>query len=68
MKNVKVTNEWGTEIDYEMAVGYMDDDIREELHSEICGCTEQEFFDAYCKAHEEKFGEPWFLAESNPTW
>lgn len=24
---------------------------------ELAHCTEQEFFDAYCKAHEEKYGE-----------
>lgn len=36
---------------------YMDDEIRERLHREMAPCTNQEFFDAYCEAHEEKYGE-----------
>lgn len=46
-----------TQIDFEAAVNLMDDEIREALHMELAPCTEQEFFDAYCKAHEEKYGE-----------
>ena len=45
---------------HEMVVvaSYMDDDIREELHDRMAGkCTEQEFLDAYVRAHEEKYGE-----------
>ena len=34
-----------------------DDELREELNRELAPCTEQEFFEAYEKAHEEKFGE-----------
>lgn len=48
---------YGRNIDYDTAVSYMDDEIRENLHSKICPCTEQEFFDAYIRAHAEKFGE-----------
>ena len=68
MKLVMVKNEYGRELDYEATIDLMDDEIRLDLHQEMCGCTEQEFFDAYCKAHEEKFGEPWELAKSNPVW
>ena len=46
----------------------MDDDIREELHSQLAPCTEQEFFTAYEEAHEKKFRERWFLSEDNPSW
>ena len=46
-----------TQVDFEAAVNLMDDEIREALHAELAPCTEQEFFDAYCKAHEEKYGE-----------
>lgn len=46
-----------TQVDFEAAVNLMDDEIRESLHAELAPCTEQEFFDAYCKAHEEKYGE-----------
>lgn len=45
------------QVDFEAAVNLMDDEIREALHAELAPCTEQEFFDAYCKAYEEKYGE-----------
>lgn len=63
-----VINSWGTEIYYDAAVQHMDDDIREELHLELAPCTEQEFFDAYCKAHLERFGEDFSLDEKNPIY
>lgn len=44
---------------YENAVSAMDNDLREELHNKLAPCTNQEFFDAYGKAHEERFGEGW---------
>lgn len=46
-----------TQVDFEAAVNLMDDEIREALHAELAPCTEQEFFDAYCKAHAEKYSE-----------
>lgn len=64
----KVTNEYGYEMDFESAVNMMDADVREQVHRDIAPCTDQEFFDAYCKAHEEAFGEPFFLTEPNPVW
>lgn len=63
-----VTNEYGQELDYEAAVNLMDDDIREALHMELAPCTDQQFFDAYTKAHAEKYGEEWELAKANPVW
>lgn len=63
-----VTNENGEELDFEATVTFMDDEIRETLHDELAPCTDQEFFDAYAKAHKEKFGEDWFLTERNPVW
>lgn len=68
MKKVQVINASGTEIDYEVAVMYMDDDIREELHIELAPCTEQEFFTAYEQAHERAFGDEWELSKSNPCY
>ena len=61
-KNVVVVNSWGKKIcenngDWDAIVNYMDRDITEELHLKLAPCTNQEFFDAYCKAHEKKFGE-----------
>lgn len=42
---------------YQSMVELMDDETREELHMELCPCSDQKFFDEYCKRHEEKFGE-----------
>ena len=63
-----ITNEFGVEINFDAAVNFMDDEIREMLHQEIAPCTYQEFFDAYCKAHEDKFDEEWELAKENPVF
>lgn len=63
-----VKNEYGYEMDFEAAVNMMDADVREQVHRDIAPCTDQEFFDAYCKAHEEMFGEPFFLTEPHPVW
>ena len=52
-----VEDENGHMIDYDAAVEMMDDDLREQLHQEMAPCTNQEFFDAYVKAHAAKFGE-----------
>ena len=63
-----ITNGFGVEINFDAAVNFMDDEIREMLHEEIAPCTDQEFFDAYCKAHEDKFDEEWELAKENPVF
>jgi hypothetical protein len=36
-------------------VHLMDDDIRENVHAVMAPCTDQEFLDAYCLAHEAEF-------------
>lgn len=64
----KVINEYGTEINYDVAVNLMDDEIREELHSKFAPCAEQKFFNEYCKTHAEKYGEEWELAKENPNY
>ena len=55
------TNANGIEVEecahLEACAVLMDDEIRERLHAEMAPCTEQEFMDAYCEAHLEKFGE-----------
>ena len=53
----QVTDINGLAVDFEAAVILMDDEICEQLHAELAPCTEQKFFDAYAKAHKEKFGE-----------
>jgi len=67
-KQVYVINKNGKKLDFNAAVEYMDDDIREALHSEMAPCTEQEFFTTYEKAHESQHKEDWFLSSSNPQW
>lgn len=63
-----VINSCGEEVDFQASVNYMDDEIRERLHEELSPCTNQEFFDAYAKAHKEKFHEEWFLNVPNSVW
>ena len=63
-----VKNNYGVEIEYNTAVNLMNDDLREELNANLAPCTEQEFFEAYEKAHENKFGEEWELAKENPCY
>lgn len=65
---MNVINASGKEIDFNAAVSLMDDEIREQLHAEMSPCSEQEFFTAYEKAHEEKYGEEWELSKKNPVW
>ena len=43
--------------DLDAIAALMDDELRETLHSEKNWQSEQEFLDAYCKAHAQKFGE-----------
>lgn len=66
-KRSTVVNGAGVTIDYEEAVNYMDRDICEYLHSKMAPCTDQEFFDAYVKEHEKKFGEEFELNKENPV-
>ena len=63
-----VKNNYGVEIDLNTALNLMDDDLREELSADLAPCTEQEFFEAYAKAHDNKFGEAWELAKDNPCY
>lgn len=63
-----VINSNGTAINYDAAVELMDDDLREEVAADLAPCTEQEFFAEYCKRHAIKYGEPWELDKSNPTY
>lgn len=46
---------------YKVAEVLMDDEIREQLHTEIVPCSDEEFLIAYMKAHEEKYGLPFVV-------
>lgn len=48
---------------WDVVVSYMDDDIREVLHSELAPCTQQDFFRAYVAAHKNRFGEDFWIDE-----
>lgn len=64
-----VVNKNGYEIDFDLSLMYMEDEIKEKVDRVMSyWCTEQEFFTAYEKAHEEATGEEWFLSDSNPCW
>jgi hypothetical protein len=64
----KVINKNGKEFDFDATVLMMDDDVREQLNSELAPCSEQEFFTAYEFAHENKYDQEWELSKSNPVW
>jgi len=56
-KSEYVFNSYNEMINYAQAVELMDDEIREDLHRQMAPCSNQTFFDAYCEAHEQKYGE-----------
>ncbi len=61
---IKVKMPDGTEVGFEGAEWYMDDDIRGELVMEHGDCTEQEFLDKYCEMHRAKYNEEFSLEVS----
>lgn len=63
-----ILNSYGVALRVDASAALMDDDLREELHDTITPCTEKEFFDAYCAAHRERFGEDFVLDSANPTF
>lgn len=65
---MNVINKNGYSLDFDSAVEYMDDEIREMVHSEHAPCSEQEFFTAYENAHLDELNEEWELSKANPTW
>lgn len=66
--NLTVFNAHHVDIDFDVAVSLMDDELREEIHNNIAPCSDQDFFEAYEKAHQEKFGEEWELSKANPCY
>ena len=56
-----VTDEGGNRICWEVAEHYMDFDLCEELHNKLAPCSNQKFYDEYCKAHQAKFGEEFVI-------
>ena len=60
-----VLNQYDKEVDFEVAVNLMDDELREQIHQEFAPCTEQEFYNRYCKEHHNKFGEEFVIDMEN---
>ena len=63
-----VRNMNGTYVYFDQAVELMDEELLEELHFEIAGCTKQQFFTLYEVEHITKFGEEWELSKVNPVY
>ena len=67
-ESVTVVNQYGLDVDFDQAVNLMDDELCYRIHNELNIDDAQEFFDTYCKAHLEKYGEEFELAKENPVW
>ena len=65
---MNVKDYYGNNVNFDAAVEYMDGEIREQLHDQLAPCTDQEFFDAYAKAHAEKFNGEEFAPYYNHAW
>lgn len=63
-----VVNNYGKNIDYQLAVGLMDDVLRIEVDIKAAPCTSQKFFEEYCKRHFEEFGEEFGPNKEIPTY
>ena len=64
---MKVLNKNGIEIEFNVAVQFMDDEIREALHGNDFA-DDQEFMTRYEGCHEENLGKEWFLSGLNPVY
>lgn len=53
----KVINNYGKEIDFEFAKAMMDPFLRETVYSEVAPCSDQLFFEKYCKVHAKAYGD-----------
>jgi hypothetical protein len=63
-----VLNQYGRKIkiDWIAIVNLMDPDIAEKLHNELAPCSNQKFFNAYCKKHLEEFEVEFEFDRLNP--
>lgn len=53
----KVINNYGKEIDFEFAKAMMDPFLREAVYSELSPCSDQLFFEEYCRVHAKVHGD-----------
>lgn len=59
----RVLNENGAEVDFEKALDYMEDGLKEEVYKGISPYNAQQFFSAYEQAHKERYGRWWVSDE-----
>jgi len=62
-----VINKYDVEIDLNAAVELMSKTIRTKLDG-MTFENDQDFFDAYCVLHEEKYGDEPEFGKENPVW
>ena len=53
----KVINNYGKEIDFEFAKAMMDPFLREAVYSELAPCSDQLFFEEYCRVNAKVHGD-----------
>ena len=58
-----VLNESGAEVDFEKALDYMEDNLKEEIQKRMPYCSAQQLFSAYEEAHRERYGKWWLSNE-----
>lgn len=61
LEDEEKASSWVKEGFFDECIELMDEEIREELHARLVGCSEIEFLVAYLRAHKEKFGEEFCL-------
>lgn len=62
-----ITTSRGEIINFEAVANAMDSELSEEINEELAPCTDQEFYDEYCRRHIEKFGEE-FAPDAGLAW
>jgi DNA-binding XRE family transcriptional regulator len=63
-----VTNKNGTEVNYNVAIFFMDDEIAERIRLKNPDISEQALFAAYEQEHINVYGEEWGFSKVKPEW
>nr|DAQ82887.1 MAG TPA: hypothetical protein [Caudoviricetes sp.] len=65
----KVVNRNGCEIDFDAALPFMYDEIKEKVEEVLpYWFSDQDYFTVYEEEYEKTTGEEWFLSSANPVW
>jgi hypothetical protein len=51
----------GMLVEFAAAVNLMDTDLCNAIHNSTAPCAKQQFVDAYCRMHKERFGEEFMV-------